>query len=43
MKEDDIISRFGVAPGELYGRMKIADWLLYAMQELGFCSGRRTC
>jgi helicase len=41
MKEDDIISKFGVAPGELYSRLKIADWLLYSMQEIGLLLGKK--
>ena len=34
MTEDQILSRFRVTPGELRFRLKNADWLLYASQEL---------
>lgn len=32
--EDQILSNFRVAPGELWSRLHNADWLLYASQEL---------
>lgn len=34
MTEDQILSKFRVTPGELRWRLKNADWLLYASQEL---------
>jgi helicase len=32
--EEEILENFNVTPGELRGRLEIADWLLYSMQEL---------
>ncbi len=32
--EDKILERYGVTPGELHARLRNADWLLYAAQEL---------
>ena len=37
--EDQILSRFKVTPGELYTRLRNADWLLYASQELALLLG----
>jgi len=37
--EDQILSKFKVTPGELYSRLKNADWLLYSMNELGLLMG----
>lgn len=33
--EEEILQSYGVTPGELRARLDIADWLLYASQELG--------
>ncbi len=41
MSEDDIIGKFRVAPGELRGRLNIADWLIYAMQEFALLLGKK--
>jgi helicase len=32
--EDDILTKFKMAPGELRSRLEIADWLLYSLHEL---------
>jgi len=37
--EDQILTRFHVAPGELRGRLYIADWLVYSLQELALLLG----
>lgn len=37
--EDQILSRFRVPPGELRGRLQIADWLIYSLQELALLLG----
>jgi helicase len=37
--EDQILTKFRVAPGELRGRLKIADWLVYSLQELALLLG----
>jgi len=37
--EDQILTKFKVAPGEFYGRREIADWLVYSMQELSLLLG----
>lgn len=37
--EEYIYEKFGVTPGELYMRIEIADWLLYAVSELGLLIG----
>jgi helicase len=39
--EDDIMGKLGVAPGELRGRLNIADWLIYAIQELALLLGKK--
>lgn len=39
--EDEIMAKFNVAPGELRSRLQIADWLIYAMQELALLLGRK--
>ena len=39
--EDWIYNRFGVTPGELYARIEIADWLLYALAELALLLGKK--
>ena len=33
-KEDDIINKYQVGPGDIHARVETAEWLLYAMQEL---------
>lgn len=33
-KEDEIITRYQVGPGDIHGRVETAEWLLHAMQEL---------
>lgn len=33
-KEDDIITKYQVGPGDIHGRVETAEWLLHAMQEL---------
>jgi len=37
--EDQILENFKVAPGELPGRLQIADWLIYSLQELALLLG----
>jgi helicase len=37
--EDEILTKFKVAPGELRGRLEIADWLVYSLQELALLLG----
>jgi len=37
--EDQILTKFRVAPGEFYGRRGIADWLTYSLQELALLLG----
>lgn len=37
--EDYILAKFGVTPGEFYGRRKIADWLIYSFQEIALLLG----
>lgn len=37
--EDQILTKFKVAPGEFYGRREIADWLVYSIQELSLLLG----
>ncbi len=37
--EDQILTKFKVAPGEFYGRRHIADWLVYSLQELTLLLG----
>lgn len=39
MGEDALLERFGITPGELRGRLEIADWLCYAAGELGLLLG----
>jgi len=33
-KEDEIISKYQVGPGDIHNKVETAEWLLYAMQEL---------
>ena len=37
--EDNILTKFRVAPGELRNRLDIADWLVYSLQELALLLG----
>ena len=37
--EDQILTKFRVTPGELVGKLHIADWLVYCLQELGLLLG----
>jgi helicase len=37
--EDQILTKYKVAPGELRGRLRIGDWLIYCLQELGLLLG----
>ncbi|MBL7169668.1 MAG: hypothetical protein ISS48_01470 [Candidatus Aenigmarchaeota archaeon] len=39
--EDQLLSQFRVAPGELYTRLRNADWLLYSINELGLLLGKK--
>ncbi|MFH1173693.1 MAG: LAGLIDADG family homing endonuclease [archaeon] len=34
MNEDDLLNTYDVRPGEIRAKLDIADWLLYAMEEL---------
>ena len=38
--EEEIMERFGVAPGELRARLEIADWILYSASELATLTGK---
>lgn len=38
--EDYLLETFGVTPGELRARLDIADWLLYATQEIALLLGQ---
>ena len=33
--QDKIIERYDIGPGDLHGRVELADWLLYAFGEIG--------
>ena len=37
--EDQILTKFKIAPGELHGKLLLVDWLLYALHELALLSG----
>jgi len=37
--EDEILTKFKVAPGEFYNRREIADWLVYSLHELALLLG----
>jgi helicase len=37
--EDHILTEFKVAPGELNGKLTVADWLVYSMNELALLLG----
>ena len=37
--EDQILTKFRVAPGELRNRLETADWLIYSVQELALLLG----
>jgi helicase len=39
--EDEILTTYKVAPGELYARLTIADWLIYSLQEIAFILGKK--
>ncbi len=41
MSEDDILSNYGVTPGELRTRLANAEWLLYALHELTLLLGKK--
>ena len=32
--EDFLMEKFGITPGEIFGKIEIADWLLYSTSEL---------
>ena len=34
LTEDQLLAKYHVAPGELRGRLEIADWLIYSLSEL---------
>lgn len=34
VREDDMIVKYGVGPGDIRSRVEIAEWLLYSMREL---------
>jgi len=34
MKEDDIIVKYGIGPGDIRNRVEVAEWLLHSMREL---------
>ena len=37
--EDQILTKFKIAPGELHGKLLLVDWLVYALHELALLSG----
>ncbi len=37
--EDQLLTKFKLAPGELYGKLQIIDWLMYSLHELALLSG----
>jgi len=37
--EDQILTKFKVAPGELHGKLQLIDWLIYGLHELALLSG----
>jgi helicase len=39
--EDQLLAEFHVTPGELYTRLRNADWLLYSLNELGVLLGKK--
>lgn len=39
--EDDILAEFKVAPGELNGKLTVADWLVYSLNELALLIGMK--
>jgi len=39
--EDEILTEFKVAPGELNGKLNIADWLVYSLNELALLLGMK--
>ncbi len=39
--EDELMSKFGVTPGELRARLANAEWLCYALQELALLLGKK--
>ena len=39
--EDQILSKYGVAPGELRSRLENADWLVYSLHELTLLLGKK--
>lgn len=36
--EEELLSKYNVAPGELYGKLILLDWLLYTLHELSMLS-----
>lgn len=41
LPEDDVTKRFSVGPGDIRRMVQMAEWLLYAMHELGRLFGKR--
>jgi len=41
VSEDKLLSKFRVAPGDLYYKLKNADWLLYSLKEIGLILGKK--
>ncbi|MBD3156129.1 MAG: DEAD/DEAH box helicase [Candidatus Aenigmarchaeota archaeon] len=39
--EDKLLSKYRVAPGDLYYKLKNADWLLYSLNEMGLLLGKK--
>lgn len=37
--EDQILTKFKVAPGELHSKLQLVDWLVYALHELALLGG----
>jgi helicase len=37
--DDQILSKFNMAPGEMRNKIDIADWLIYSMHELSLLTG----
>ncbi len=38
--EEQMLEKYRITPGELYGKLRNADWLVYSMQELSLLLGR---
>lgn len=39
--EDQLLTKFKIAPGELYSKLRILDWLVYGLYELAVLNGEK--